>query len=75
MELPKDRTIIVSDLSKRDGIGIEIYRENKLVIEIFRDDSELTRTVTIFNKEIDLDLLEESIKIFKKEIPWEFIDL
>lgn len=75
MELPKDRTIILSDLSKRDGIGIEIYRENKLVIEIFRDDSELTRTVTIFNKEINLDLLEESIKIFKKEIPWEFIDL
>jgi hypothetical protein len=74
MEFPKDRTIITSDVSKRDGIGIEIYRDNKLVIEIFRDDSELTRTVTIFNKEIDLDLLEESIKFFKKEIPWEFID-
>jgi hypothetical protein len=74
MEFPKDRTIIKSDVSKRDGIGIEIYRDNKLVIEIFRDDSELTRTVTIFNREIGLDLLEESIEHFKKEIPWEFID-
>jgi hypothetical protein len=74
MEIPKDRTVIASDGNERDGIGVEIYRDDKLVVEIFRDDTELTRTVTVFNKEIGLDLLEESIAIFKKEIPWDFID-
>ena len=74
MEIPKDRTVIVSDINERDGMGIEIYRDNQLVIEIFRDDTKLTRTVAVFNKEIRLDLLEESIAIFRNEIPWDFID-
>lgn len=74
MGLPKDRTIIASDVNQRDGIGVEIYRNDELVIEIFRDDSKLTRTVTIFKNKIELELLEESIEIFKKEIPWDFID-
>ncbi len=74
MEYLKDRTVIASDVNERDGIGVEIYRDDKLVAEIFRNDTELTRTVTVFNKEIGLELLEESIEIFKKEIPWDFID-
>lgn len=74
MELPKDRVIIASDVNKRDGIGVEIYRNHEMVVEIFRDDTHRTRTVTIYKKEISLDLLEESIQIFKKEIPWDFID-
>ena len=74
MELPKDRVIIASDVSDRDGIGVEIYRNDKLVIEIFRDDTKLTRTVTLFQQDISLELLEESISNFKKEIPWDFID-
>ncbi len=73
MTLPVDRVIIASD-SYRDGIGVEIYRDNKLVIEIFRNDSKRTRTVTLFQKDISLDLIEESIQTFKKEIPWDFID-
>ncbi|MCA0231869.1 MAG: hypothetical protein LCH91_15475 [Bacteroidetes bacterium] len=74
MMLPKDRVIIASDVNERDGIGVEIYRDDKLVIEIFRDDTKRTRTVTLFKQEISLELLEESIKTFKKEIPWDFID-
>ncbi|MFV0148834.1 hypothetical protein OBK08_12820 [Empedobacter falsenii] len=75
MELPKDRVIIASDVSgDRDGIGVEIYRENKLIVEIFRDDTKRTRTVTLFQQDISLELIEESIEIFKKEIPWKFID-
>jgi hypothetical protein len=72
MEIPKDRTIIASDVNQRDGIGVEIYRNDELVVEIFRDDAKLTRTVTIFKKDISLELLEESIEIFKKEIPWDY---
>ncbi|MBK9718916.1 MAG: hypothetical protein IPO85_15660 [Saprospiraceae bacterium] len=74
MTLPKDRIVIASDISDRDGIGVEIYRDDKLVIEIFRDDTKRTRTATLFQQDISLDLLEESIQIFKKEIPWDFID-
>lgn len=74
MEMPKNRTIIASDGNQRDGIGVEIYRNDELVVEIFRDDTKCTRTVTIFRKDISLELLEESIAIFKKEIPWDFIN-
>jgi hypothetical protein len=73
MTNPKDRVIIASDVNERDGVGVEIYRDDKLVIEIFRDDTKLTRTVTLYQKDISLDLLEESIQTFKKEIPWDFI--
>jgi hypothetical protein len=74
MTLPKDRVIIASDVNERDGIGVEIYRDDNLVIEIFRDDTKRTRTVTLYQQEISLDLLEESIETFKKEISWDFID-
>lgn len=74
MALPKDRVIIASDVNERDGIGVEIYRDDKLVIEIFRDDTKLTRTATLFQQDISLELLEESIATFKKEISWDFID-
>ncbi|SFS48898.1 hypothetical protein [Sphingobacterium wenxiniae] len=74
-KLLKDRVIIASDVSgDRDGIGVEIYRDNKIIMEIFRDDTKRTRTVTFFQQDISLDLLEESIQTFKKEIPWNFID-
>ncbi len=68
----KDRVVITSDVSGRDGIGIEVYRNDELVIEIFRDDTKKTREVTLYKKDVNLELIEESIKIFKKEIPWEF---
>ncbi|MGK2864418.1 MAG: hypothetical protein ACSLE0_20975 [Chitinophagaceae bacterium] len=74
MGLPKDRVIIASDVNDRDGIGVEIYREDKLVIKIFRDDTKRTRTVSLFRQDIALNLLEESIATFKKEIPWDFIE-
>jgi len=74
MAQPKDWVVIASDVNERDGIGVEIYRDNELVIEIFRDDTKRTRTVSIFKENISLDLLEECIGIYKKEIPWNFID-
>ena len=74
MELKPDRVIIASDVNERDGIGIEVYRNNKLVLEIFRDDTDRTRTVSIFQESVSLELMEESIQTFKKEIPWAFIE-
>jgi len=72
--LSKDRVEITSDISGRDGIGIEVYRDHELVLEIFRDDTRRTREVTLYKKDVDLVLIEESIEIFKKDIPWEFLD-
>ena len=75
MELPKDRVIFASDVSgDRDGIGVEIYRNDKLIVEIFRDDTKRTRTITLFQQDISLDLIEESIQTFKTEIHWNFIN-
>jgi len=73
MEIKPDRIEIVSDVNQRDGIGIEVYRNNEMVLEIFRDDTDRTRTVTIYKKDIPLELMVESTEYFKKEIPWEFI--
>ena len=73
MEIKPDRIEIASDVNERDGIGIEVYRNNEMVLEIFRDDTEKTRTVTVYKKDISLELMEESIQTFRKEIPWEFI--
>jgi len=68
-----DRVIIASDVNERDGIGVEIYQNNELIAEIFRDDTDKTRTIRVFKENISLELMEECIKTFKKEIPWEFI--
>jgi hypothetical protein len=70
---PKDRVVVASDVNTRDGIGVEIYRNDQLVIEIFRDDTDKTRTITVYTKDIPLELMEESIQTFKKNIPWDFI--
>ena len=68
------RFVVASDINPRDGIGIEIYIDDELVLEIFRDDTERTRTVTVFKEPVSLELMEESISVFKKEIPWDFIE-
>ncbi len=74
MEKNKNRIEIASDVSgNRDGIGVEIYRNDELLIEIFRDDSKLTRTITLWKQDISLELIEESIQDFKQKIPWDFI--
>jgi len=45
-----DKVIVASDVNTRDGIGVEIYRKGKCIVEIFRDDTEKTRTITLFKK-------------------------
>ena len=74
MEKNKDRIEIASDVSgNRDGIGVEIFRNDELLMEIFRDDTKLTRIVTLWKQDIPLELIEESIQDFKQNIPWDFI--
>ena len=72
--LSKYNVLVASDVSDRDGIGIEVSLNDDLILEIFRDDTKKKREVTLYKKDIDLDLIQESIEKFKEEIPWEFQD-
>lgn len=60
--------IIASDVNPRDGIGLETYVDDHLVMEIFRDDSERRTYMTSFSGSIDLDVLEASVAQFKERI-------
>lgn len=73
-EAQKSSWTIASDVGDRDGIGIELQIDGEMVLEVFRDDTKKTRTVTLFKGEAPLNLIEEAIAIFKKEIPWDFQD-
>jgi uncharacterized lipoprotein NlpE involved in copper resistance len=73
--LSKYNVVIASDVSgDRDGIGIEVSFNDEVILEIFRDDTKKKREVTLYKKDIQLELIEESIEKFKKEIPREFLD-
>ena len=66
---------VQSDVSgDRDGIGVEVYEGDEILLEIFRDDSKKKREVTLYQKDLPLDLIEQSIQLFKKEIPWDFLE-
>lgn len=69
-----EKVIVASDVNSRDGIGVELYDGDTLLVEIFRDDTERTRTVTVFQENVPLERMERAIELFKKEIPWDFIE-
>ncbi len=74
-ELQEIKWVRASEVtSDRDGIGLELVLNNATILEIFRDDSKKTRSVTLYKDDISLTLLEEAIAKFKKEIPWDFLD-
>jgi hypothetical protein len=68
------RVIVASDVNSRDGIGVEIYQGDDLLIEMFRDDTARTREITTYRDAFSLAEMEGFIQIFKDEIPWDFIE-
>jgi hypothetical protein len=69
------KVVVASAVSNdRDGIGVENYLGDELVIEVFRDDAKRSRTLTLHKKDVPLSVVEESIAIFKREIPWAFVE-
>lgn len=66
--------LVASDVSQRDGIGVELYVDDVLQLEVFRDDSTRRRYITHFTDTVDLELVELCIQKFKDEKLWEFID-
>ena len=72
-KFPKvEKYLIASEVGDRDGIGVEVYSGKEMILEVFRDDSKKTREVTLYKKDLDLELVEQTIALFKKEIPWDF---
>ena len=69
-----EKYVIASDVGSRDGIGVEIYSGETMIMEIFRDDTKKKMEVTLYQKELDLELVEQAIALFKKEIPNEYED-
>jgi hypothetical protein len=69
-----EKYVIASDVGSRDGIGVEIYSGETMLMEIFRDDTKKKMEVTLYQKELDLELVEQAIALFKKEIPNEYED-
>ena len=68
-----EKYIIASDVGGRDGIGVEIYSGEEMVLEVFRDDTKKNE-VTLYQRDLDLELVEQAIALFRKEIPQEFQD-
>lgn len=71
---PKITFVVASDVHHRDGIGIEIYLDGALALEIFRDDARKSREVSLYKRDVPLSVIEDSIEIFKREVPWAFIE-
>ena len=65
---------VASDVSTRDGIGVELYLDDKIQLEVFRDDSTRRRYISLFSDDIDLELVELCIQKFKDENLWDFIE-
>ena len=65
--------VVASDVSKgRDGIGLELWLDGELALCIFRDDSLLTRTVTLYCAELPFPLVNEARQRFRAEL-WDFL--
>jgi hypothetical protein len=65
--------VVASDVNPRDGIGLETYIDGSIVMEIFRDDTERRTYMTLFSRDVDLDVLEASIEKFKERIDVDYI--
>jgi hypothetical protein len=74
MDISSNRIEIASDVNQRDGIGIQVFNDNKMIVEIFRDDTDRTRMISIYSDEISVEDMEYYIKVFKRDIPWNFIE-
>ncbi len=55
-----------------DSFGIEFYLKGKLILDIYRVDSNKTKNMRMYEDEVALDLIEECIEIFRREIAQEF---
>lgn len=65
--------IVASDVNTRDGIGIEVWVDGELALELFRDNTKKTKTLTAFVEGISIETVEAALEAFKKKIPGEYL--
>ena len=56
------------------GIGVEIYEYDDLILDIFRDDTDKTKQITVFKNPVSVELMKEALQVFEEEIPEDFQD-
>jgi len=71
---PDDLKILISSDVVRDGIGIEAYINDAIILSIYRHDTEKKRLMTLYKENVPLEIIEKCIEIFNKEIPKEFCE-
>jgi hypothetical protein len=52
----------------RDGIGLELYKNGKMVGEIFRSDREKMLTISLFESDLPLNEIERLVFEAKKRL-------
>lgn len=75
MGMAANRIETFTDVHERDGSGIEVFENHKVVVEIFRDDSEKNQMVTLPNGPVSLEVLEAAIEEFRARGLHEFLDV
>ena len=65
---------MASDVNPRDGIGVELYYDDTLIMEVFRDDAQRTRTVAFHVESVSVEDVEACIEKFREEDLWSFIE-
>lgn len=69
------KVVVASDVSVgRDGIGEEIYLDGELLVVVFRDDAKRKREVSLYKEDVPIEIVEEAIAIFKREVPWDYLE-
>ena len=68
------RVVVETDILDRDGIGVEIYLNDEILIEIFRNDRKNQNEVTLFKSSIELGVVEYAIAVFNEKIGLNKID-
>src|SRR5436189_4444418 len=61
-------TVLASDL-QRDGMGLELHCRGVAVAEIFASDKDGSWTLTTFDRDVPLELIEELIAEAKARLP------
>lgn len=66
-----EEIIIISDTNERNGMGLEVWKNDRLILEIFTDDTEKTRTMTFYEKEMPFKDMERYMIRYKNDL-WDF---
>ena len=74
MDVSELRVVVASDVCDRDGIGIELYFGNEMLMEVFRDDARREREITLYRNNLPLSVVEFGIHQFKQEVTWDYAE-